>query len=289
MFKSLVSVNQVAGLPIQSSFREFYNSLPPILAGNGLRDLARAIVEAKRAVAPVVFAIGGHVIKVGAGPLLVDLAARGFVTHVAMNGAAAIHDFELGMFGETSQDVQATMLAGEFGRRETADAFAAAAKRQDIRLSKALGSVVRRDGPYSQISVLASADTTIHLSIGADTIWNYLSDSEAGRLGSRGWLEYDQLRLVVLDMDRRPGVWVNIGSAQLLPEVFLKACSWAISEGADLSQITKANMDFAPSYRTTENVLRRGPGRQSIELIGHHEINLPLLRSAILVESGKQA
>ena len=275
------------GLPI---FQDFLEALPNAPAVQGLKGLASAIVLAKEARAPVVFAIGGHVIKTGCGPIISDLIEHGFVTHVAMNGAAMIHDLELALYGETSQDVDAVVDSGKFGNPQLAGTICGALAQSKSAVGLSIRAWLKRNCVRNrQSSILAHAyssigqpNTTIHLAIGADTLWNDLSSTGRLSLSQAAMNDYVLLRQLISTMSGKPAVWVNIGSAQFLPEVFLKASAWAIQNHADLSQLTKANIDFIRAYRPGENVLRRGPGKQSIELIGHHEIMLPLLRAAIL-------
>ena len=217
-----------------------------------------------------------------------------------MNGAAMIHDLELGLFGETSQDVEAAVQAGSFGNPKLGRVLQEAARltgdyREDC---EPLGEKLRiylacSVVPYAEHSLLAleshhvsplylESTTTVHLAVGADTIWNDIPPDEATALAHRSVYDFAAIRNTILSMSGKPAVWLNIGSAQFLPEVFLKASAWAIKEGADLTQLTKANLDFIRAYRTGVNILSRGPGKQSIELTGHHEIMLPLLWASIL-------
>lgn len=287
MSEHLVSVNDFGILTEPKTKSDsFYHSLPNILAGKELRGLAQAIVRAKTEEAPIVFAIGGHVVKVGCSPYLTDLARQGFITAVVMNGAAAIHDAELVQTGETSQDVESAILAKDFGSKDTADLFIEAANSHclGLGLQEALFEANKFKGARS-LSILAMKELPKHviLSVGADTIWNFNLPRVVFKAAAN---EYDCVCDLTDSMSGKAAVWVNIGSAQLLPEVFLKASANSIRGGRDLTKITKANMDMVRSYRPYMNVLKRIPGT-NYELTGHHEIMIPLLRLAILCEAEK--
>jgi len=233
-------------------------SMPRFLAANGLRDLSATIRTARHDGHPVVFAIGGHVVKTGCSPYLIDLMRRGAVTHVVMNGAAAIHDVEIAIRGETSEDVDSTLAKGEFGMvSETMDVFDAAYRACDDHTDPAI---------------------MIHAAVGTDTV-HMSPNLDAGALGRA--LVTDFRAVCGLVSRLQHGVWVNVGSATLLPEVFLKAVSIAMATGIDLDGMTTADMDMIRHYRPTHNVVRRPPGR-GVQLTGHHEIMLPLLHQLLI-------
>lgn len=271
--------------------RAFIDTLPRILAADDLRKLASRIVRAKREGAPVVFAIGGHVVKTGCSPIVIDLVERGYVTHVAMNGAAAIHDVEIALCGATSEDVEEGVQTGMFGMvNETTAIFKTAIGMcANYGLGHALAKVVEllAADKYRHLAssiiwrLRKNPPLTVHATIGADTVHSTMTPTECGKLGCRLGVDRNHLLNVVGRMHKKPAVWVNIGSAQLLPEIFLKCCAQVVHAKIYLSRITTANMDMIRAYRPGENVLRRAPG-ESIELTGHHEIMLPLLRMAIL-------
>ena len=270
---------------------EMVASMPKFLAANGLRELAAAIRSARAGGHPVVFALGGHVIKTGCSPYLIDLIGHGVVTHVAMNGATAIHDAEIAIHGETSENVDDTLKKGEFGMvSETMEVFDAAYRVCDdesvglgIGLSMELG---RRMPPHAKHSILCSAwgsdhgdpAIMVHAAVGTDTV-HMSPNLDAGALGRA--LVADFRAVCGLVSRLQHGVWVNVGSATLLPEVFLKAVSAAIAAGSDLSGMTTADMDMIRHYRPTHNVVRRPPGR-GVQLTGHHEIMLPLLHQLLV-------
>ncbi len=281
------------GVPskIPATVAETVASMPRLLAANGLRELASAIRSARDGGHPVVFAVGGHVVKAGCSPYLIDLIGRGVVTHVAMNGAAAIHDAEIAIRGETSEDVDDTLAKGEFGMvSETMEVFDAAYRVCDdesvglgIGLAMELG---RRTAPHAGHSILCSAwgsdhddsAVMVHAAVGADTV-HMSPDMDAGALGRA--LVADFRAVCGLVSRLQHGVWVNVGSATLLPEVFLKAVSAAIAAGSDLGGMTTADMDMIRHYRPTHNVVRRPPGR-GVQLTGHHEVMLPLLHQLLI-------
>lgn len=283
--KNLVDSADFGFLADPAKAADLINSLPDIYAGRDLRALIHDIVRARRGKRPVVAAIGGHVVKVGCGPILVDLLRRGVITAVAMNGAAAIHDYELSLIGQTSEDVAESLQDGSFGMaRETADAFAQAALvgATGPGLGRAIGEMALRNR-YRKISVLAAcakADVpaTVHLSVGADI--THMHPQVSGRdLGEATLLDFRLLGGVVAGLEK--GVWLNIGSAVMMPEVFLKAVSVARNLGHALREFTTVNLDMIQHYRPKANVLARPRGK-AIAITGHHEILLPLLRAGVV-------
>ncbi len=285
--ENLVSVGGFGRpIPPEASVAEFLRSLPDFLGARALLDLAAAIARARRRGRGVVFAMGGHVVKVGCGPLVADLIEREIVTAAAVNGAFAIHDYEIALRGETSEDVARSIRDGSFGwARETAEAFARAARRgaeEGIGLGRALG-LAALDLPNAKESVLATCarlgvPCTVHVAIGTDTVHIHPGLSGAD-LGEATHLDFRIAAAVVADLDG--GVWVNIGSAVIMPEVFLKLVSIARNIGRPLEDVIAANMDMMRHYRTSANVIGR-PVRQGLEVTGHHEILIPLLRVAAL-------
>jgi hypothetical protein len=285
---SKVSVTDL-GRPVDPStpVGDWLDTLPRQLAADELRKLRDHLVRAHRDGRTVAVALGGHVIKTGCAPYLIDLVRRGVITAVAMNGSAAIHDFELGFAGKTSEDVGARLHAGTFGMaRETADAFAAAARRgaQDDRgLGAALGQYMGGLGcPHADSSLVlacyrAGIPCTVHVALGTDIVHMHPQVSGAA-LGESSLLDFRILCSVVATLAH--GVWLNLGSAVVMPEVFLKAVSVARNFGHDLDGLVTANFDKESKYRTGMNVLRR-PGSEGIEVIGHHELLIPLLHLVI--------
>jgi len=288
--KTKVSLKQFASLPEPGAgFAEFMSSLPDVLAAKHLRRLIEGIVAARKKERPVVAAIGGHVVKCGLGPVIADLMQRGFITAVAMHGATAIHDYEISLVGQTSEDVDATLKDGSFGMaRETPKAFARAADmaaKSRNGLGHALGRLILKEGnSYSQYSILAAAaglklPTAVMLALGTDTISMH-PDFAPGKLAAASHVDFRRLISIVADLEG--GVWMNVGSAVILPEVFLKALSAArnLTKGSPKKFIT-ANLDMKQHYRPNTNVVGR-PTRRGYSITGHHEIMLPLLRMGII-------
>jgi len=275
------------GRPVSpsSSIGDLIESLPKQFGAVELRTLRDHMLRCHRDKRTVAAAIGGHVIKVGCAPYLIDWIKRGLIQAVAMNGSAAIHDFELALAGKTSEDVAAQLPDGKFGMaKETADAFAVAAKKgREIGLGAALGQYIDDiRAPDADISLVAAArrakiPCTIHVALGTDIVHMHPNVSGAD-LGESSLADFRLLCKVVHGMQE--GLWLNIGSAVVMPEVFLKAIAVARNLGADLSGLVTANLDKESKYRTRMNVLSR-PSARGIEIIGHHEINIPLLHAAV--------
>lgn len=267
----------------------FLDSLPDFLGVRNLKGLAAAIATAPRAL----WGLGGHVIKVGLGPLLNDLASRGFAHGFVMNGAAAIHDIEVAVQGSTSEDVGGGLIEGSYGTAdETGVLFAAAAEQAvaaGIGLGTALGHVLlERDPPNAELSVLCHAarhqvPVTVHVAMGTDTVHMHPA-CEGAALGAATQRDFLRLAALVEGLDQ--GTYVNVGSAVILPEVFLKAVAMvhnarAHEESDAELRITTGNLDMLRHYRPRVNVLER-PATQGFDIAGQHEYTLPLLRLAIL-------
>jgi hypothetical protein len=268
------------------------DALPRQLAGKDLRAAAQHIFRAHQAGHMVGVGLGGHVIKTGCGPYLVDWIGKGIVTSVSMNGSAAIHDFELAYAGKTSEDVNAQLPSGKFGMaRETADAFAVAARAgaDGIGLGQALGKhLAEQQTPHGHSSIVLAAyragiPCTIHVALGTDIVHMHPHVSGAA-LGEASLIDFRKLCTVVCGL--KDGVWMNLGSAVIMPEVFVKAVSVARNFGHDLDGLTAINVDKQAQYRSRVNVLDR-PSSTGLELIGHHEILIPLLHTAVACEQAK--
>ncbi len=264
-------------------------SFPDFLGARALRGLAAAIAGAHAAGRGVAWGLGGHVVKVGLGPLLIDLLERGLVQGLVLNGAAAIHDAEVALVGSTSEDVGGGLFEGTYGNAdETGRLFAEAAaqaERDGLGLGTALGrTLLSRAPPLAGRSLLCAAaragvPVTVHVAIGTDTVHMHPACRGAD-LGAATHRDFLRLASLLERLDR--GVYVNLGSAVVLPEVFLKAV--ALVHNADPSRrvrLTTGNLDMLRHYRPRVNVLER-PAEQGFEITGHHEINLPLLRLAVL-------
>ena len=274
----------------------FLDGLPRLLGAQTLRDLADAIVTARQAGRPVVLAMGAHVIKVGLGPVVVQLLEEGTVTALALNGAGAIHDWEVAAVGATSEDVPAVLHQGRFGMAaETGAALngaAAEAAAKGMGFGESLGRrMVEADLPHRAVSVLARAfelsiPVTVHVALGSDIVHQHPS-ADGAAIGQATFTDFRRLVTVVSQLSG--GVWINCGSAVQLPETFLKALSVAENLGHAIEGFATANLDMIRHYRTEENVLRRptqGKGR-AFALTGQHEILLPLLAAAIAHRRGR--
>jgi len=268
----------------------FLDGLPGLLGAQTLRDLADAIVTARAGERPVVLAMGAHVIKVGLGPVVVQLLEEGTVTALALNGAGAIHDWEVAAVGGTSEDVPAVLHHGRFGMAaETGEALngaAAEAAASGAGLGETLGRrIVEANLPHRKVSVLGRAfelgiPVTVHVALGSDIVHQHPS-AHGAAIGEATFTDFRRLVTVVSQLSG--GVWINCGSAVQLPETFLKALSVAENLGHTIERFATANLDMIRHYRTEENVLRRptqGKGR-AFALTGQHEILLPLLAAAV--------
>jgi hypothetical protein len=278
---------------IGGGFREFVDRLPRILAGEALRQVAGAWVRARQNGRHVVLGMGAHPIKVGLTPVLIDLLRRGLITGVAMNGAGIIHDAEVAMAGRTSEDVDEVLGCGRFGMaRETAE-FLNAAIAWGAKTGLGLGQAVGRrlqesEFPYRDLSLVGMAASlevplTVHVAVGTDIIHLHPSvDPEA--LGATTHRDFRLFAALVSELDE--GVFINLGSAVIIPEVFLKALTLARNLGHQASPLTTVNLDFLQHYRPLTNVVRRptaGAG-QGYALTGHHELLFPLLAALVVEE-----
>lgn len=274
------------GKPIESKdFNKFIDSLPKVLAANDLRNVIDNIVKAHKKTRPVVLALGAHVIKCGLSPLVIDLMKRGIITAVAMNGSGAIHDYEISLIGETSEDVSHSLKDGSFGMaKETAEAIQAAASVPDSGLGRALGNKILKDNnKHRKDSILAvgaqlKIPVTVHVAVGTDIIHMHPCVSGSD-IGESSHIDFKLLCSVVAGLEG--GVWLNVGSAVIMPEVFLKAITVARNLGRKVRDFTTVNMDMIQHYRPQMNVVKR-PTTHGYSITGHHEIMLPLLRLGIL-------
>ncbi len=273
------------------------DSLPRILAAKSFRDVVEALITARSSSKAILWGLGGHVIKCGLAPVLLDLMRRGYAGAFVLNGAAAIHDFEIAIAGQTSEDVEAVLPDGSFGSaeetgREMNEAIAGGA-RDGIGIGEALGrrlSEIARP-EFAACSLLhgayqAGVPVTVHVAIGTDTPHTHPS-ADGAAIGAGTLHDFRLLCRLATGLDRG-GVYVNAGSAVILPEVFLKAVSVVRNLGHPLGAFTTVNMDFLQHYRPTANVVNRPhakSGGQGYALTGHHEIMLPLL-AAMLIEAG---
>lgn len=296
---SKVSLDDFAR-PIQadSALKDFLASLPNILAVQSLREIATRMRRARELQKPIIWGIGGHVVKTGLAPLIIDLMTRGFVTAIAANGSVLVHDAEIAMVGSTSEDVDATLGEGAFGGAdETGKLLNRAAQegaREGIGLGEATGRALLALSPkHADYSLLcatyhARVPFTVHLTIGGD-IGHFHPQADGAALGATTHTDFRLLSELVRRMDGG-GVYLNVGSAVTLPEVFLKAVTLVRNLGNPLNEITTANFDFIQSYRPLTNVVRRptanGAGK-GYSITGHHELTLPLLAAELICNSDK--
>jgi hypothetical protein len=279
-----------------SSVKDYLASLPNILAVQSLRDLAARMHRARELRKPIVWGIGGHVIKTGLAPVMIDLMHRGFLTAIAANGSVLVHDAEIAMVGSTSEDVDATLGEGAFGGAEETGRLlneaARAGARDGLGLSEAMGRTLLGMKPgYQELSLLCAAykarvPFTAFVTIGGD-IAHFHPTADGAALGATSHTDFRLLAEIVRRMNGG-GVYLNIGSAVTLPEVFLKCVTLVRNLGHELKDITTANFDFIQSYRPLTNVVRRptadGAGR-GFAITGHHELTIPLLAAELICGS----
>ena len=291
---SKVSLDDFAQ-PIQhnSTIEDFLGSLPNILAVQSLRELAVRILKARELKKPIIWGIGGHVVKTGLAPVIIDLMKRGLVTAIAANGSVLVHDCEIALVGSTSEDVDATLGAGAFGGAEETGQLLNSAAREGLNENLGLGEAVSRalarlsptNANYSLLCAAYEARIpfTVHLTIGGD-IGHFHPQADGAALGATTHTDFRLLAELVRRMDGG-GVYLNIGSAVSLPEVFLKAVTLVRNLGHSLTDISTANFDFIQSYRPLTNVVRRptanGAGR-GFSITGHHELTIPLLAALLI-------
>ena len=283
------------GRPVESdaSLADWLDSLPKQLAAGDIRKVASHVARAHGEGRTVAAALGGHVIKTGCAPYLIDWIRRGILKAVALNGSAAIHDFELALAGKTSENVPVQLSSGQFGMaRETADAFALASRQgadQEIGLGAALGKYLDGlDCPHAESSLVLAAyragiPCTVHVALGTDIVHMHPHVSGAA-LGEASLLDFRRLCSVVASMHQ--GVWFNLGSAVIMPEVFVKAVAVAHNFGHSLDGLVTVNLDKQVQYRSRVNVVER-PAAEGFDLIGHHELMIPMLHAAVARQVAK--
>jgi len=276
------------------SMRAFLDSLPGTLAAADLREIAHRITVAVRAQRPVVLGMGAHPLKVGLSPIIVDLLDRGLLSAVSMNGAAIIHDFELAYQGETSEEVAATLADGSFGMAEETAKFLNVAIQEEVTqnevgIGQAVGKRLNAAGfPHIHMSVLAACarrgvPACVHIAIGTDIIHMH-PQADGAAMGKGSLVDFRLFTSVVAQLEG--GVFINLGSAVIIPEIFLKALSLARNLGHTVNSFTTVDLDFIRHYRPMANVVTR-PTRQGgrgFHITGHHEIIFPLLCAAVLEE-----
>ena len=275
------------------SLGRFLETLPDILSGRVFREVVEAIVRARRRGRPVIVGMGAHVTKVGLNPILIDLMRKGVITALAMNGAVIIHDFELAYLGQTSEEVETEIDSGRFGMAEDTGRILNEAIMKGwssgVGIGRAIGGYIvghPKLFPHRRYSLLAAGvrlglPVTVHVAIGTDII--HMHPHANGEAIGEGTLrDFRTLAAVVSGMEG--GVYLNLGSAVLLPEVFLKTVALGRNLGRPLKRITTVNMDFLSHYRPLVNVVKRPTqkGGRGYSLTGHHELMVPLLAAAVL-------
>jgi len=294
---SKVSLDDFAS-PVQenSSLKDFLAGLPNILAVQSLGELSARLRRARKLEKPIIWGIGGHVVKTGLAPVMIDLMKRGFINAIAANGSVLVHDAEIAMVGSTSEDVDATLGAGAFGGADETGKLLNGAARDGARdglglgesMGRALIALKPKHAAYSLLcaAYVAGIPFTAHLTIGGD-IAHFHPDADGGALGATSHTDFRLLAELVRRMNGG-GVYLNIGSAVTLPEVFLKCVTLVRNLGHPLANITTANFDFIQSYRPLTNVVRRptadGAGR-GYSITGHHELTIPLLAAQLICGS----
>lgn len=290
--ESKVRVEQFARVaPPGAPVSEWLDSLPDLLAGPDLRRVVAALRAARDGGRPVIWGLGGHVVKTGLAPVLIDLMWRGYVSALALNGAAMIHDFEIAIGGQTSEDVDAALGPGTFGMAHETAVELNAAINAGVSRGRGLGeSVVQAlaastEVRYASASLLCAAarfdvPVTVHVAVGTDIHHMHAAASGAA-LGEGSLRDFRYLTASVAKL--AGGVYLNCGSAVVLPEVFLKAVALVRNRGISLDGLTTVTLDFIRHYRPQTNVVQR-PTRgigQGISLVGHHEIMIPLIAAAL--------
>ncbi|MEJ2697196.1 MAG: hypothetical protein P8013_11165 [Candidatus Sulfobium sp.] len=289
-----MSINSLARTPVRGdTLHDFLGKLPDVLAVKDFRRVVQAIASARRDDRPVILGMGAHPLKLGLSPVITDLLKKKVITAVAVNGACAVHDFELALVGHTSEDVAMELCTGTFGMaQETGKGVNAAIKKgvkKGYGAGKAVGEYIHKGKfPFREKSLFANAFSldipiTVHIAIGTDIVHMH-PQADGGAIGKATMTDFRLFASVVSDLEG--GVYINLGSAVVLPEVFLKALNIARNLGRKVESITTVNMDFIQHYRPRENVLKRptSVNGSHYALTGHHEIMFPLLAAALTEE-----
>jgi hypothetical protein len=287
-----VNINNFAQiLGGEKSFTRLVQSLPNILAGSDFKEFISVMGKAKKRNRAIIFGLGAHVIKVGLSPIIIDLMKEGWITALALNGAGIIHDFEIAFTGQTSEDVQLQIKNGHFGMaQETGQMLNGAinsGEEKGLGLGEAVGEMIATsDFPHKDMSLLCAAynlnlPVTVHVAIGTDII-HFHPEAKGEAIGNASLKDFF-LFCSLLEKLEDGGVFVNIGSAVILPEVFLKALSFVRNKGRLLESFSTAVFDFIHHYRPYENVVKRPHGKKGrgFYFIGHHEIMIPLLAASL--------
>jgi deoxyhypusine synthase len=280
-----------------ASFADFLDGLPDLLGAADLRAVVDATARARARGRTILWGLGAHVIKVGLAPVIVDLLERGYVSGILVNGAGCVHDLELAMMGATSEDVAPALDDGSFGMaRETAEALNAAIARgaaEGLGMGAAVGrAILAGRYPHKARSILATAarhgvPVTVHAAIGTD-VHHMHASADGAALGATSLRDFETLAGLVATLEG--GVYLNVGSAVILPEVFLKALALARNLGHRVRRFTTVNLDFLRHYRPTVNVVERPTrlGGRGISIVGQHEILVPLLAAGLVERDGRK-
>ena len=291
----LVSADETFGHAVKlPNFGKFIDGLPQVLAAKNLKALISALRTARNTRKEIILGMGAHSIKCGLTPWILSMAREGFITSVAMNGACLIHDMELAICGETSEDVGSHLSDGLFGSADEPGTFIGEALNNPENMGAGFGEIAvqllqSEKFPLKCNSLIhglsqLNIPVTFHAALGTDTI-HFHPKVDWGLLGKA--LEADFERFIGHVSTLSEGVYINLGSAVILPEVFLKALSIGRNTGSIIENFTTANLDMIQHYRPRENVLKR-PGGQAIALTGHHEIMVPLIAAALLSDESNQ-
>jgi hypothetical protein len=281
------------GRPVKPgvSFKHWFESLPDILGGRDIRRVVAAMASARARDAGIVWGIGAHVIKTGVSPILIDLMERGYVSALAMNGAGIIHDFEVALVGSTSEDVDEALGPGRFGMADETGRILNEVIRRGDQKGQGLGQAVSeylasQNPPHASRSLAVAAHRfgiplTVHVAVGTDIIHMHPTASGSA-IGNASLRDFRYFTSSVARL--AGGVYLNCGSAVILPEVFLKAVALARNQGVALDHLTTVNIDFLRMYRPQTNVVSRpvaGTAGTGISLVGHHEVLIPLIAAAL--------
>jgi len=290
-FSKVTVDNFAKPLPAGATVKNFLTSLPDQLLGRDFPDLIERLALCHEQKCSIIVGMGAHVIKVGLNPLLIDLMAKGIITGLAMNGACVVHDTEIAMVGRTSEEVDQVLGSGEFGAaKETGEVVNAAINQgaaQGKGMGEALGEYLLKQGfPHNDVSLLASArrlgiPVTVHVAVGTDIVHIHPS-ADGAAIGQTSHHDFKVFCRQVSELEK--GAYLNFGSAVLMPEIFLKALTVARNLGHQVGNFTTANFDFIRHYRTMTNVVNRptAGGGRGFNVIGHHEIMIPLLVAGLL-------
>ena len=289
-FSKVTVANFARPLPAGATIAEFFESLPDQLAGRDFPEFVDRLAACRKAERPLIMGMGAHVIKVGLNPLIIDLMERSIITGLALNGACVIHDTEIAIAGRTSEDVEQVLGKGAFGAAKETGEIINAAIREGANTDKGMGEAIglylrEKEYPHNDMSLLATASrlgvpVTVHAAIGTDIIHIHPSACGAS-IGKTSYHDFKLFCSMIADLEG--GAYLNVGSAVLLPEVFLKALTVVRNLGHTVNCFTTANFDFIKQYRPVTNVVNRptAGGGKGYNFTGHHELMLPLLAVAL--------